>query len=40
MSKIDYVFLDGGHDYETVKNETPANVSPAYDGMVINFQNW
>ena len=27
-------------DYETVKNETPANVSPAYDGMVINFQNW
>ena len=26
-------------DYETVKNETPANVNPAYDGMVINFQN-
>ncbi len=26
-------------DYETVKNETPANVSPAYDGMIINFQN-
>ena len=21
MSKIDYVFLDGGHDYETVKND-------------------
>ena len=21
MRKIDYVFLDGGHDYETVKND-------------------
>ena len=21
MSKIDYVFLDGGHDYETVHND-------------------
>ena len=21
MSKIDFVFLDGGHDYETVKND-------------------
>ena len=21
MSKIDYVFLDGGHEYETVKND-------------------
>ena len=21
MSKIDYVFLDGGHHYETVKND-------------------
>ena len=21
MSKIDYVFLDGGHDYQTVKND-------------------
>ena len=21
MGKIDYVFLDGGHDYETVKND-------------------
>ena len=21
MSKIDYVFLDGGHDYNTVKND-------------------
>ena len=21
MSKIDYVFLDGGHAYETVKND-------------------
>ena len=21
MSKVDYVFLDGGHDYETVKND-------------------
>ena len=21
MSKIDYVFLDGGHDYETIKND-------------------
>ena len=21
MSKIDYDFLDGGHDYETVKND-------------------
>ena len=21
MSQIDYVFLDGGHDYETVKND-------------------
>ena len=21
MNKIDYVFLDGGHDYETVKND-------------------
>ena len=21
MSKIDYVFLDGGHDYDTVKND-------------------
>ena len=21
MSKIDYVFLDGGHDYETVRND-------------------
>ena len=21
MAKIDYVFLDGGHDYETVKND-------------------
>jgi hypothetical protein len=21
MSKIDYVFLDGGHTYETVKND-------------------
>ena len=21
MTQIDYVFLDGGHDYETVKND-------------------
>ena len=21
MTKIDYVFLDGGHDYDTVKND-------------------
>ena len=21
MTKVDYVFLDGGHDYETVKND-------------------
>ena len=21
MSKVDYVFLDGGHEYETVKND-------------------
>ena len=21
MSQIDYVFLDGGHDYDTVKND-------------------
>ena len=21
MSKIDYVFLDGGHEYETIKND-------------------
>ena len=21
MSKIDYVFLDGGHDYQTVRND-------------------
>ena len=21
MSKVDYVFLDGGHDYKTVKND-------------------
>ena len=21
MSKIDYAFLDGGHDYQTVKND-------------------
>ena len=21
MSKIDYVFLDGGHDYSTIKND-------------------
>mgnify|MGYP001287326278 CR=1 FL=1 len=21
MTKIDYVFLDGGHDYETIKND-------------------
>ena len=21
MSKIDYIFLDGGHDYATVKND-------------------
>ena len=21
MSKINYVFLDGGHDYQTVKND-------------------
>ena len=21
MTKIDYVFLDGGHDYQTIKND-------------------
>ena len=21
MAKIDYVFLDGGHDYQTIKND-------------------
>jgi len=25
-------------DYETVQKETPSNVEPAYDGMVIDFQ--
>jgi phosphoribosyl 1,2-cyclic phosphate phosphodiesterase len=25
-------------DYETVKAETPANIEPAYDGMVLSFE--
>ena len=26
MSKIDYIFLDGGHDYETVKNDLNCSI--------------
>ena len=26
MSKIDYIFLDGGHDYETVKNDLNSSI--------------
>ena len=33
MSKIDYVFLDGGHDYETVKNDLNCCIE------VININN-
>tara|TARA_Y100000992_G_scaffold6882_1_gene4420 strand:- start:508 stop:1140 length:633 start_codon:yes stop_codon:yes gene_type:complete len=37
MSKIDYVFLDGGHDYETVKNDLNncKEVISKNDGVIL-----
>ena len=37
MSKIDYVFLDGGHDYETVKNDLNncLEVISKNDGIIL-----
>ena len=35
MTKIDYVFLDGGHDYETVKNDLDSCTDVIDNGGVI-----
>ena len=36
MSKIDYVFLDGGHDYETVKNDLNCSIEVLNnDGTIL-----
>ena len=39
-SGIEKAILTNMHvdlDYETVMNETPKNVEPAFDGMVLDF---
>ena len=36
MSKIDYVFLDGGHDYPTVMNDLNCSIEVIYnDGTIL-----
>ena len=35
MSKIDYVFLDGGHEYNTVKNDLKNCVDVLKNGGTI-----
>ena len=35
MSKIDYVFLDGGHAYETVKNDLSIILKGIKKGKII-----
>jgi phosphoribosyl 1,2-cyclic phosphate phosphodiesterase len=40
-SGIDKAILTNMHvdlDYETLIKETPKNVEPAYDGMVLDFE--
>ena len=35
MKKVDYVFLDGGHDYKTVKNDLNCCVNVLENGGTI-----
>ena len=35
MSKIDYVFLDGGHDYQTVKNDLDCCIEVIVNGGTV-----
>ena len=35
MSKIDFVFLDGGHEYQTVKNDLNCCIEVIYNSGTI-----
>ena len=35
MSKVDYVFLDGGHDYQTVKNDLEHCKEVIFNGGIV-----
>ena len=35
MSKIDFVFLDGGHDYQTVKNDLNCSKKTITNGGTV-----